>query len=120
MLKIITFLFILLLLPSCATNESNENFLLKKFEGTSLDDFVLEYGTPIDGDQKYTTSNGIKVYRFLLGRDGYSSGYGNSIQVGCQFYVYTDNDNIIQRFKIDKDTIGAWQLSRCAEIFDLE
>ncbi len=87
--------------------------------------------------------NGTKVYRYRMGKDsvpiytpatttttGYvtSTGYVNSysttyggnvtnIDMECQLLVMVNKGGIISDIKVENDTLGMWQISRCQEMF---
>lgn len=121
----------------CSTTQQATTRLTADYVGKSLDSFVLDHGIPHskyqldDGGFVYVWSSGVIVVQMPTTTtvSGTVSPYGTysshattsgggQIEVFCEIQIQTDPNNIIRSLKPIKDTIGNWELSRCAEIFD--
>jgi hypothetical protein len=119
---------------ACSTTEQAASALRSKWIGQPADAFFLRYGPPA-GDFKL--ANGDTIYTWAGGQASFAmpaiadttfnpvtnsatttfSG-GGSINVSCTVQITASGPTrTIQSIAPSLDTIGAWQLSRCAEMF---
>lgn len=128
-------LFTTIILGACTTTQMAADAMQARFVGKSMDSFVVEHGPPLseyqmeDGGFLYEWSSGIRKTINLPATTSYSgvtnpysySGVGQTIGGGpiemeCRLRIVTDKHKIIKDFTITKDSIGAWETSRCNEV----
>ena len=133
----IILLCVSIILSGCSTTQQATTRLTTDYAGKSLDAFVIDHGIPHtkyqldDGGFIYVWNSGVIVYNMptTTTMSGTVSPYatysghattsgGGQINVYCEIQIQTDPNNIIRSLRPIKDTIGNWELSRCAEIFD--
>ena len=124
------------LLGGCvSTTEQADAVLRSEWLGKNADAFFSRHGLP---SKQYASSSGGRFYEWADQRavslPGYatttvSPSYGgtffaqtiytapSSIRVACTVTIEADKANVIRAIRATGDTIGNWQLSRCAEIF---
>lgn len=121
---------------ACSTTDDARQALQQKWVGRSADDFVSSYGFPQgqyqlqNGDTLLAWGNQRNVY---MPQSSTTTGYvsptgyytartqtsgGNNIDVSCDLQLTVAKGGTIKAIRITRDTIGMWETSRCAEIFD--
>jgi hypothetical protein len=137
MRKLLFILTSMAMLGACSTTEDARQALQTEWIGRSADDFVSRYGFP---QGQYQLQNGDTLLAWGDQRSvrmpqssttsGYvspSTGYftahtqtsgGYDIGVSCDLQLTVSNSGTIKAIRITRDTIGMWETSRCAEIFD--
>jgi hypothetical protein len=118
-----------LALSACAGAGDKGAALSSRFVGQPFDTFVTRYGIP-QGSQKL--ANGKTVYEWsshfgvantgapiqtLLMAGSNAQVQGGSYQLECKVRLIVGPSGMIEQFAVADDTIGAWQLSRCNEVF---
>jgi hypothetical protein len=122
-------------LAGCQSTQETSQHLQSNWVGKSSDDFFIKHGAPIgafalaDGGAIYTwdgARTSVYVPSVPITNTSYvgtvpvttTSWSGNgSIAVACAVQIVTDKDRKITEIRATKDSIGMWQLSRCAEVF---
>jgi len=120
---------------ACQTTEDADVALKTRYVGQDADQFFIENG-PASAAQKL--GSGSTLYVWSSGRRNVempgtatstvqsfgSSSYvttnytpGGSIGLECQVSILVDPENVIREIKPHRDSIGMWQMSRCAEMF---
>ena len=122
---------------ACSTTEDARQALQTRWIGHSADEFVTDNGFPQGqyylqngdtllawGDQRSvrmpqssTTSGYISPSTGYFTTNTLTSG-GYNIEVSCELQLTVSKDGTIKAIRIMRDTIGLWETSRCAEIFD--
>ena len=116
-------------LASCAGVQEKGAALGSRFVGQPFDSFVTHYGIPqasqklSDGGMTYewtsrygVANTGAAVQTLLMAGSG-AEVQGGSYQLGCTVRLVVGRTGGIEQFIIANDTIGAWQMSRCNEVF---
>lgn len=120
----------------CSTTEQGMKRANDAYVGKNVDEFMLRFGPP---QNEHKLNNGNVVYQWILGGESYGmpattsttgyansyggySGYsttygGGSLKIFCDLQVQASSDGTIISINALRDTIGAWETSRCAEIF---
>jgi hypothetical protein len=119
----------------CTTTEQAANVLHSKWDGQSADSFFLQYGPPVS---TYTMADGGKIFSWVGGRANIplpgsastttsiigsvalsTTTYqdGGTLALGCSVQIAAAKSGIITAIKPTGDSLGLWQMSRCAEIF---
>lgn len=129
---ILTFVFVI---SACSTTQQAADKLQSDFIGKNFDEFVVRYGPPYkkhelnSGDLLYLWNSGVKSYAMpqtttiqgAISRYSYSETAtttgGGAIKVYCELQIVTSPNGTIKEIKPIRDTIGDWEMSRCAEIF---
>jgi hypothetical protein len=128
-------LIVLAALSACTTTEEALTAARSKYIGTNADRFWLANGPPArshtlsDGSTLYTWVGGTKFYNTPAvttvnmspsiggGVMGTATTTGGStVAIGCALELHVDTKGIVRGIRAVDDTIGAWELSRCAEI----
>lgn len=126
-----TLIITLIVLPSCTTTEQANQALETRFKGSSADSFFLSYGPPSsgyrlgDGGMLYTWDERPKVYHIaghadstVIGDSVYTSfSPGRSVSIQCSLKIHTNAAGNIESIDVLNDSIGAWEMSRCHEVF---
>lgn len=119
-------------LAGCTTTEQANKALEGRFQGKTTDSFFLAYGPPASsyrlnsGGMLYTWQERAKVYNMpgrvnstVIGNQVYSTVTpGSSVNVQCSLKIQASAGGTIEKIDVLSDTIGAWQLSRCNEVFN--
>jgi hypothetical protein len=123
------------ILAACTTTEDANQGLSMRYQGSSADNFFLAHGPPVSqyrlnsGKRLYIWSENPSVYRTpgtsnttvnVIGNTAFATTRttpGSTIVVQCQVKIQTSSKGIIEKIQAHGDTIGKWELSRCAEIF---
>jgi hypothetical protein len=124
----------------CQSTQETTHRLQSSWIGRSSDEFFIKHGAPVN---EFTLANGGKIYTWDGARaqvhvpDMPSSNtsyvgtpYGGTLSVtttewsggysanlSCVVQIVTDKNRNIVEIRASKDTIGMWNLSRCAETF---
>ena len=116
-------------LAGCAGISDKGAALSSRFVGQPFDTFVTRYGIP-QASQKL--ASGTTVYEWsshfgvantgapiqtLLMAGSNAQVQGGSYQLECKVRLAVGSGGMIEQFAVADDTIGAWQLSRCNELF---
>jgi hypothetical protein len=136
MRKLVLILLATIAISACSTTEDAHQALQSKWVGRTADDFVSAYGLPQgqyqmqNGDHllawgtqtsvhmpSQTTVNGFVAPSGQFIGTAHTTG-GNDIGVSCDLQMTVSPQGRIKSFRIMRDTIGLWETSRCAEIFD--
>ena len=124
-----------LFLAACTTTQGVANQIYSVYGGRDVDQFFRVYGPPAS---QYSFANGDKFYTWNSGMQSvtlpgsanyqgtvYPQGqvYGSAtydppqtVPIFCEVRFLVDPNGIVKRVDITRDTLGWWQLSRCAEI----
>jgi hypothetical protein len=117
----------LLALSGCGSTAEMKAVHASKWVGQSLDSFVIAKGVPQvrqpmrDGRTvvEWTDNRGVgrggAMADVLIASGGGAEIQGGSYQLTCKVRMVVSRAGIIEDFNIVADTIGAWNLSRCAE-----
>jgi hypothetical protein len=81
-----------------------------RWVGRSADQFFATLGAP---KREFTQRNGGKVYFWQT----VAMPAGTTIQVACTADIVADKAGLITEIRLQEDTIGQWNASRCTEIF---
>lgn len=122
-------------LAACNTTEQAAVALRSKWDGKPADQFFVANGPPASS---YDMASGGKIFTWagghasvalpgtattttnLVGATAFSTTTyddGVILHLGCRVEIVTDKAGLIATIKPIGDTMGMWQLSRCAEIF---
>jgi hypothetical protein len=122
-------------LMACSSTEQAGKALQSVWIGRSADDFFRQYGPPASS---YTLSDGGKIFEWVGGQTSvYLPGSasttttvfantavsntqfspGGNLYLGCKIRITTTRAGTISTIAPSGDTLGMWQMSRCAEIF---
>lgn len=135
-MKIIISLLVVCLLAGCATTQQAYDSLNQRYVGTNTDAFFLAHGVPRgsfrlhNGNTVYvwqsniagiampsvTTASGNISPNGYLNATAETTG-GGIASLFCRLNIVATPDGTIQHIGIATDTVGAWNLSRCAEVF---
>jgi hypothetical protein len=126
-----------LALCACTTAEQAISSVQSKYVGRPVDEFFIAKGPPQsayklnNGDTIYTWVGGIREYHLPTTTDvqlrqtktgnisGTATTYGGrDVTIGCTLELHTNANGVVRSARIADDTIGRWQLSRCAEILE--
>jgi hypothetical protein len=123
---------VFLILSACSTTEQAGTALRSKWVGRSSDEFFTRYGPPASefklasGDTIYTWTGGqasigvpaVASTSFEPGGATTIVSGGGSINMSCTVQITASGPaRTIQAIGPFRDTIGMWQMSRCAEMF---
>ena len=122
------------ILSGCTTEKAAET-LRSEWIGKNADNFFLRHGPPsgsfplTDGRQIFTWQSNVLNYQLpgsarststVSGRSVYTTTTvdpATDVKVYCRVQLVTNAQRTILEIRPDADTIGEWQISRCAEIF---
>jgi hypothetical protein len=123
------------LLCACTSAQEALKSVESSYIGQKADRFFIARGPPAgthrlsDGGTIYTWIGGVKGYHipstttvnltptFGGGATGTATTYGGgNLAIGCKLELLADPQDVVRSIRVAQDTIGAWQLSRCAEI----
>ena len=126
-----------LALCACTTPQQAILSVQNKYVGRPVDEFFVAKGPPQseyklnNGDTVYTWVGGIRHYHIPTTTDvrlrqtysgnirGTATTYeGGDVTIGCTVELHTNANGVVRSARIANDTIGRWQLSRCAEILE--
>jgi hypothetical protein len=123
------------LLGGCSTTEQAGQALQSSWIGQPADNFFRQYGPPVTS---YTLRDGGKIYEWVGGQASvYVPGsaatttnvFGNTavsttqvfsggdIYLGCKVRITTAQNGTIMQIVPSGDSLGMWEMSRCAELF---
>jgi hypothetical protein len=124
-------------LCSCSTAEEGLQGVRNQYLGQKADQFFIARGPPAssykltDGGTIYTWTGGVRGYSIpstttVNLRPTYGGGAtgtatsngGGELTIACTLDLHADEQGIVRSIRVARDTIGAWQLSRCAEILN--
>jgi hypothetical protein len=121
--------------PACSTTREAAESLQSSYIGVNIDEFVLKHGPPHtkhelnSGDLMYVWSSRVKSFtrpatttvQGTVSPQGYSgtasTSGGGTYTVFCEVQILTSGSGTIKSISPVHDSLGDWQLSRCAEIF---
>jgi hypothetical protein len=123
---------LILFLFSCTTNQDVIDRLTREYLGRSSDDFFRNYGPPASefklssGGSIYTWHSGFHNVPMPVttntqgtaspsGFSAYSTTTGGDVRLFCEAKIVTNEKGQIQDISI-RGTVGAWEISRCAEV----
>lgn len=129
------FLVLSLALGACSTTQQAERTLSGQWVGKPADAFFSRHGLP---SSSYALQNGGTLFEWRADRSlsmpaqsftSFSGGPGGSgsatttttggpLAISCRVQIATDARRVIVEIRPTFDTIGLWQTSRCAEIFN--
>jgi hypothetical protein len=122
-------------LGACSTTKEAGNALQAAWIGKPADDFFRAYGPPVSS---YTFADGGKMYEWTGGRASISLPGsaststtiigntavsntqffpGGNVYMGCSIRINASKLGIISSIAPNEDSIGMWEMSRCAELF---
>lgn len=122
-------------LASCSTTKEAATALQNGWVGKNADDFFTRYGPPRSG---FKLANSGMIYEWsggqaaipipgtasttttAIGNTTFSNTQfspGGDIYLGCSVRITTTPDRTITSIEPSGDSIGMWQMSRCAELF---
>jgi hypothetical protein len=123
-------------LTACTSSQMAVQSLGEQYGRQHLDKFVVDHGAPYSA---YETAKGGIIYEWSSGIDSVSmpqtinhtgtinqfgmySGTstvngGGAMKLECAIKIITDKDKIIREIRIERDSMGHWEMSRCNEIF---
>ena len=124
---------LMLFLFSCTTNQETITRLTREYLGRSSDDFFRNYGPPAS---EYKLNSGGSIYTWHSGFHNvampvttntqgtaspsgfstYSTTTGGDVRLFCEVRIVTNEKGQIEDMAI-RGTLGAWEISRCAEVF---
>lgn len=134
-LKIVVLLFLIGPISACTTTKDANEGLSFRYKGSTADSFFLKHGPPAS---KYELDSGKRIYVWaerptiynnpgssntavnVIGNTAYATTTttpSSTTVVQCQVRITTSTEGIIENIEAHGDTIGNWELSRCAEIF---
>lgn len=132
---IILNVFVLLLTTGCTTTEDANVGLETRYIGKPVDEFFIQHGPPsskhtldsgkalyvwAENPKFYTTSGQTNTTVNVVGDSAFattSSTPSSTITVQCQVRILANAKGIIEQILSHSDTVGDWELSRCAEVF---
>lgn len=98
-----------------------------RWVGQSLDSFAIRHGIPqlkqpmadgrmlVEWTDNYGIGRGGALADTLVASIGGAQTQGDSYQLTCKVRMIVGKTGIIQDFQVVGDTVGAWNVSRCAE-----
>lgn len=111
----------------CVSDQATVDELVR-YEGLSLDQFVIANGAP---NNSYKLADGNTIYYWSSSKSVYSPGYattnvvgnqaytqyvdGGDIHTECNLDLLTDPQRVIRKVTMRKNTIGYWTSSACHE-----
>lgn len=98
------------MLTACGTTQQAAVDMRSTWQGKRADDFFVKHGAP---KRAHALDAGGKVYSW----ETVAMPSGTRTQLVCSADIVTDRSGIITEIRPQEDTIGHWNLSRCAEIF---
>lgn len=98
------------LLSACGSTQTAGTAAKSQWVGQPSDMFFAKYGAP---KREFTQRDGGKIY--FWGTVAMPSGV--ITQVACTADIVANKDGLITEIRLQEDTIGVWNVSRCAEIF---
>lgn len=123
-------------ISGCISNTETQQKLSSAWAGRPADEFFIKNGPP---NSTHRLDGGGAIYSWSGGHESYSlpgastttfsPSWGGAtvatttttapskLNISCSAQIVTDSSGRIQEIRLTKDTIGAWQLSRCNEIF---
>ncbi|WP_225786072.1 hypothetical protein [Pseudomonas sp. Marseille-P9655] len=117
----------LAVLSGCVSDQATVDELVR-YEGLSLDQFVIANGAP---SNSYKLADGNTIYYWSSSKSVYSPGYattnvvgnqaytqyvgGGDIHTECKLDLLTDSSGKILKVTMRKNTIGYWTSSACHE-----
>lgn len=119
-----------LLCAACVSTQTVANETGQKWSGRSVDEFVMQYGTPYskftlgNGDVAYTWNLGVSnvvmpttATTNVVGNTAYTQlNGGGNVHMSCEMQLITEPSGSIRQVRILQDTVGLWTTSRCHEI----
>ncbi len=97
-------------LSGCGTTGIANDAARDRWIGQPSDAFFVKHGAP---KRQLTLNNGGKVYAW----ETVAMPSGTQIQIACSADIVTDPRGIITEIRLQEDTIGLWNTSRCTEVF---
>ena len=95
---------------ACGSTQQAAETVRSSWTGKPADEFFVKHGPP---KRTHTLANGGKVYLW----ETVAMPSGTSKQIACTADIVTDPKGLITSIKLQEDTIGHWNLSRCSEVF---
>ena len=94
-------------LAGCTTDQAADS-MKNRWVGKKADDFFATYGA---ASREQRLGDGRRVYSWR------SSTIVFGTYVSCEADVVANPNGIISSIRPREDTVGAWNLSRCSEVF---
>ena len=129
--------FLMMTLCACSSPQEGLANVQSKFIGQKADQFFIARGPPAS---EYRLSDGGSIYTWIGGEKGYSipstssvnvrptagrgvtstatTHPGGTLAIGCTLELHADARGIVRSIRLAQDTIGAWHVSRCAEVLN--
>lgn len=114
-------------LAACGSTSEMKAEYASKWVGRPLDTFALAHGIPqvrqpmsdgrtmVEWTEKHGIGRGGALADVLIASGGGAETQGDSYQLTCKVRMVVNKAGAIEEFRIVQDTVGAWNLSRCAE-----
>lgn len=115
-------------LAACGSTKDMQSGYAAKWVGKPVDSFALAHGlmpgrqtlsdgrTMIEWSDNYGIGRGGPLADTFVSSIGGAQTQGGSYQLTCKVRMIVGKTGIIEDFAVVADTIGSWQLSRCAEV----
>ena len=135
-MRLLIFALAGIVVAGCSTTQQAGVALQTAWIGRNADDFFKRYGPPASD---FALGDGGKIYEWIGGRAAVAipgeasttttfvgntafsntqfTGGGN-IYLGCKVRITTKPDRTITAIVPSGDSLGKWQTSRCAELFN--
>jgi hypothetical protein len=109
-MKRIASLLMALALAGCGSTQQAAQSAQSKWLGKSVDEFFSKNGPP---KRQFVTATGGVIYTW----ETLAMPSGTRTQLVCSADIVSDSGRTIREIRLQEDSIGHWNTSRCAEIF---